>query len=87
MCPHRTQPGFGTCNKSLNFAQSLVLYLAEAGSVPVLLKIAPDLIDADIEAIAALVVEMNLAGMVATNTTISREYLIAESNTRRARRP
>ena len=55
--------------------------LAEAGSVPVLLKIAPDLIDADIEAIAALVVEMNLAGMVATNTTISREYLITESNT------
>ena len=55
--------------------------LAEAGNVPVLLKIAPDLIDADIEAIAALVVEMNLAGMVATNTTISRENLIAESNT------
>ena len=55
--------------------------LAEAGNVPVLLKIAPDLNDADIEAIAALVVEMNLAGMVATNTTISRENLIAESNT------
>ena len=54
--------------------------LAEAGNVPVLLKIAPDLNDADIEAIAALVVEMNLAGMVATNTTISRENLIAESN-------
>jgi dihydroorotate dehydrogenase len=55
--------------------------LAAAGNVPVLLKIAPDLIDADIEAIASLVVEMNLAGMVATNTTISRENLIAESNT------
>ena len=55
--------------------------LAEAGNVPVLLKIAPDLNDADIEAIAALVAEMNLAGMVATNTTISRENLIAESNT------
>jgi dihydroorotate dehydrogenase len=54
--------------------------LAEAGNVPVLLKIAPDLNDADIEAIDALVVEMNLAGMVATNTTISRENLIAESN-------
>ena len=61
--------------------------LAEAGNVPVLLKIAPDLNDADIEAIAALVVEMNLAGMVATNTTISRENLIAESNTRRTWRP
>jgi dihydroorotate dehydrogenase len=55
--------------------------LAEAGNVPVLLKIAPDLIDADIEAIASLVIELKLAGMVATNTTISRENLIAESNT------
>jgi dihydroorotate dehydrogenase len=54
--------------------------LAEAGNVPVLLKIAPDLTESDIEAIASLVVEMNLAGMVATNTTISRENLIAESN-------
>ena len=54
--------------------------LAEAGNVPVLLKIAPDLIDSDIEDIAALVVELNMAGMVATNTTISRENLIAESS-------
>ncbi|XOK10003.1 quinone-dependent dihydroorotate dehydrogenase [Aquiluna sp. Uisw_065] len=58
----------------------LVAVLAEAQNVPVLLKIAPDLIDSDIEAIASLVVELKLAGMVATNTTISRENLITESN-------
>jgi dihydroorotate dehydrogenase len=58
----------------------LVAVLAEAQKVPVLLKIAPDLIDSDIEAIASLVVELKLAGMVATNTTISRENLITESN-------
>lgn len=55
--------------------------LSEAGTVPVLLKIAPDLADADIEAIAALVVELKLAGIVATNTTIARDQLDSESNT------
>jgi dihydroorotate dehydrogenase len=58
----------------------LVAVLAEAGNVPVLLKIAPDLIDSDIEAVASLVVELKMAGMVATNTTISRKDLISESN-------
>lgn len=42
--------------------------------VPVLVKIAPDLADADIEAVARLVVELDLAGVVATNTTIRHEH-------------
>ncbi|MCZ9308643.1 quinone-dependent dihydroorotate dehydrogenase [Corynebacterium uberis] len=42
---------------------------------PVLVKIAPDLSDADIDAVADLAVELGLAGIVATNTTISREGL------------
>jgi len=58
----------------------LSVVLAEAGNVPVLLKIAPDLVDADIEAIVSLVTEMKLAGIVATNTTISRNSLVAEKN-------
>jgi dihydroorotate dehydrogenase len=58
----------------------LIAVLAEARSVPVLLKIAPDLIDSEIEAIASLVVEMKMAGMVATNTTIARKNLITERN-------
>ena len=58
----------------------LSIVLAEAGNVPVLLKIAPDLVDDDIEEIVSLVVEMKLAGIVATNTTISRDNLITEKN-------
>jgi dihydroorotate dehydrogenase len=45
--------------------------LAET-STPVLVKIAPDLADSDIDDIADLAVELGLAGIVATNTTVSR---------------
>ncbi|MFJ1455766.1 quinone-dependent dihydroorotate dehydrogenase [Nocardia sp. N2S4-5] len=43
--------------------------------VPVLVKIAPDLSDDDIDAAADLAVELGLAGIVATNTTIRRDGL------------
>ena len=43
--------------------------------VPLLVKIAPDLADADIDAIADLALELPLDGIVATNTTISRTGL------------
>ncbi|MGV9674255.1 quinone-dependent dihydroorotate dehydrogenase [Nocardia sp. NPDC003482] len=42
---------------------------------PVLVKIAPDLSDEDIDAVADLAVELGLAGIVATNTTIGRDGL------------
>jgi dihydroorotate dehydrogenase len=44
-------------------------------TVPVLVKIAPDLSDTDVDEIADLAVELGLAGIVATNTTISRDGL------------
>ena len=47
----------------------------EETSSPVLVKIAPDLSDEDVLAVADLGVELGLAGIVATNTTISREGL------------
>lgn len=47
----------------------------ESTSAPVLVKIAPDLSDDDIDAVADLAVELGIAGIVATNTTISRENL------------
>ncbi|CAN5327953.1 quinone-dependent dihydroorotate dehydrogenase [soil metagenome] len=50
--------------------------LAEAGQTPVLVKIAPDLADSDVDEIADLAVELGLAGIVATNTTISRAGLL-----------
>jgi dihydroorotate dehydrogenase len=40
--------------------------------VPLLVKIAPDLDDGDIDAIADFALGMNLDGIIATNTTISR---------------
>jgi len=42
---------------------------------PLLVKIAPDLNDADIDAIAELALELELDGIIATNTTISRTGL------------
>ena len=41
--------------------------------VPLLVKIAPDLADEDIDAVAELVLEMGLDGVVATNTTIDHD--------------
>jgi dihydroorotate dehydrogenase len=43
--------------------------------VPLLVKIAPDLADADIDAVADLALELGLDGIIATNTTISRAGL------------
>jgi dihydroorotate dehydrogenase len=43
---------------------------------PVLVKIAPDLSDDDVDDIADLAVELGLAGIVATNTTVSRDGLV-----------
>lgn len=43
--------------------------------VPLLVKIAPDLADADVDRVADLALELGLDGIIATNTTISREGL------------
>ncbi len=46
-----------------------------AGTVPVLVKIAPDLTDEQVTKIATLAVRLGLAGLIATNTTLSRAGL------------
>jgi len=46
-----------------------------AGATPLLVKIAPDLEDDEVEAVSRLAVELGLAGLIATNTTISRAGL------------
>lgn len=43
--------------------------------VPLLVKIAPDLADEDVDAVADLVAELGLDGVIATNTTVSRAGL------------
>lgn len=53
-----------------------VRHAAEASAareVPVLVKIAPDLSEADVDAVADLVNELDLAGVVAVNTTIAHQ--------------
>lgn len=49
-----------------------------AGSTPLLVKIAPDLADDEVTAVARLAVDLGLAGLIATNTTISREGLTTD---------
>jgi dihydroorotate dehydrogenase len=46
-----------------------------APGVPLLVKIAPDLADEDVDAVAGFAVRAGLEGLVATNTTISRDGL------------
>lgn len=52
-----------------------------AGATPLLVKIAPDLPDDEIVAIAGLAVDAGLAGIIATNTTVSRDGLITDPGT------
>jgi dihydroorotate dehydrogenase len=52
----------------------------ELSAKPLLVKIAPDLSDPEIEAIAGIAQKLNLSGIIATNTTISRENLNTKIN-------
>ncbi|QTG80193.1 quinone-dependent dihydroorotate dehydrogenase [Arthrobacter crystallopoietes] len=47
--------------------------------VPLLVKIAPDLSDEDIDDVARLALELKLDGIIATNTTISRDGLKSDA--------
>lgn len=52
-----------------------------AGGTPVLVKIAPDLTDAEVARIASLVNDLSLSGIIATNTTTSRDGLNTDTAT------
>lgn len=52
---------------------------APQGRVPLLVKITVDLADADVDAVADLAVRLGLDGVVATNTTVSRDGLTTPS--------
>ncbi|MCP5074717.1 MAG: quinone-dependent dihydroorotate dehydrogenase [Rhodobacteraceae bacterium] len=47
------------------------------GKIPVFLKIAPDLCDSDLADIAAVAKDTNIDGIIATNTTLSRDGLLS----------
>ncbi|MGD9620846.1 MAG: quinone-dependent dihydroorotate dehydrogenase [Mycolicibacterium sp.] len=67
-------PGLRDLQSVESLRPILTAVLAET-STPVLVKIAPDLADGDIDDIADLAVQLGLAGIVATNTTVSRAGL------------
>ena len=52
----------------------------ELSNKPLLVKIAPDLNDAEIEAIVDIARHLDLAGIIATNTTIKRDNLASNVN-------
>lgn len=54
--------------------------MKKAKQKPLLLKIAPDLSDSQLDDIVEIVQETNIAGVIATNTTISREGLKSKEN-------
>lgn len=68
-------PGLRDLQAVSSLRPILTAVLAET-STPVLVKIAPDLSDEDVDEIADLAVDLGLAGIVATNTTVSRDGLV-----------
>ena len=61
--------------QAVSALRPLLTAVLEVVDVPVLVKIAPDLSDEDVDAVADLALELGLAGIVATNTTTSRAGL------------
>ncbi len=57
----------------LEHARAGAVEAVQGRKVPLLVKIAPDLADDDIDAVADLALELGLDGIVATNTTIGHE--------------
>lgn len=53
---------------------------SENKNKPLLVKIAPDLSETEIEAVVDIALKLNLAGIIATNTTIKRENLKTSIN-------
>lgn len=71
-------PGLRGLQELDRLAPLLTAVREAAGSTPVLVKIAPDLDDEALRRVAALALELELSGIIATNTTISREGLATD---------
>jgi dihydroorotate dehydrogenase len=69
-------PNLRELQRSENLDELLgTLTNAAGGRVPLLVKIAPDLSEAEIEAVVDVCLRYGIAGIIATNTTIIREGL------------
>ncbi len=67
-------PGLRDLQQVESLRPILSAVLEEAGAVPVLVKLAPDLSNEDLQAILELVRNLRLAGVIAANTTIRRDF-------------
>lgn len=74
-------PGLRGLQEIDRLAPLLTAVRDAAGATPVLVKIAPDLSDDEVRRIATLATELRLAGVIATNTTISRAGLVTDAAT------
>lgn len=73
-------PGLRSLQDVSSLRPILQAVIAESLGKPVLVKIAPDLTDEAIIEVAQLAKELHLAGVIGTNTTISRENLITPAD-------
>ena len=71
-------PGLRGLQELDQLAPLLRAVKSEAGTTPLLVKIAPDLTDDEVKRIAELVVQLGLDGIIATNTTLSRAGLATD---------
>ncbi|MFM2277387.1 MAG: hypothetical protein RIT12_783 [Actinomycetota bacterium] len=77
-------PGLRSLQEVSSLRPILEAVIAKSLGKPVLVKIAPDLADEDVIEVAKLAKELNLAGVIGTNTTISRENLLTSDEEVRA---
>ncbi|HIW96578.1 MAG TPA: quinone-dependent dihydroorotate dehydrogenase [Candidatus Corynebacterium gallistercoris] len=59
--------------------RDIVEAVQEESAKPLFVKIAPDLSNDDVDAVTDLAIELDVTGLIATNTTISREGLKTDS--------
>ena len=74
-------PGLRTLQELDRLAPLLHAVKLQAGATPLLVKIAPDLSDDEITRVSELAVELKLDGIIATNTTTSRDDLKTDAAT------
>ena len=65
--------------QAVDSLRPIVAAVQEEADLPLFVKIAPDLSDEDIDAVTDLAIELGVTGLIATNTTISREGLKSDA--------
>ena len=73
-------PGLRSLQDVTSLRPILKAVIAQSSGKPVLVKIAPDLSDEAIIEVADLAKELKLAGVIGTNTTISRDKLLTSDS-------